>query len=66
MKFNLTMGDGNKVAQLNTKNINSNYSSSMEVAFAKHGYISSVSSPSLNRNIEPISVSASATTSDDI
>lgn len=41
MKFNLTMSAGNKVAQLNTKNINSNYSSSMEEAFAKHGYTSS-------------------------
>lgn len=39
-KINL-MSDGDKVAQLNTKNINSNYSSSMEEAFAKHGYISS-------------------------
>lgn len=40
MKFNLTMSDGNKVAQLTTESVNSIYSSSMEEAFAKHGYTS--------------------------
>jgi hypothetical protein len=41
MNKKIIMGDGNKVAQLTTENVNSIYSSSMEEAFAKHGYISS-------------------------
>ena len=40
MNLNLISSDGNKVAQLNTENINSNYSSSMEEAFAILGYTS--------------------------
>ena len=40
MNLNIISSDGNKVAQLNTENINSNYSSSMEEAFAILGYTS--------------------------